>query len=70
MRPDISTKKTILPIFFTSRKPLVLDALPKGQKYRQDDSVKKVILELQSEGSRFAHRKTLVEFAVQTDNSM
>jgi hypothetical protein len=35
IRPDISTK-TMLTIFFTSRKLVILDALPKGHKYSQD----------------------------------
>jgi hypothetical protein len=60
----------MLTIFLTSRKLLVLDALPKEHKYNQDYFVKKVIPELQSERSRFVRLKTLVEFAAQLDNSM
>jgi hypothetical protein len=70
IRPDNSTKKTKLTRFFTSRKLLVLDTLPKGQKYDHDYLVQKVIPELQCERSRFARRKTLVEFAAHLDNSI
>jgi hypothetical protein len=57
IRPDISTKETMLTVFFTSRKFLVLDALPKGQKYNEDYFAQKMIPELQPERSRFARRK-------------
>jgi hypothetical protein len=60
----------MLTAFFTLRKPLVLDVLPKGQKYNQDYFVQKIISELQSERSRFARGKTLAEFAMHMDNSI
>jgi hypothetical protein len=41
----------------------------KGQKYNQDYFAENVIPALQSERSRFAPRKTLVEFAAQMDPS-
>jgi hypothetical protein len=56
--------------FFRSRKLLVLDALPNGQKYNSDYFVQNMIPELQSERSRFARRKTVIEFAANMDNSM
>jgi hypothetical protein len=60
----------MLTIFFASRKLLVLEPLPKGQKYNQDYYVQEVTPELQSERSRFARRNTLVEFPVHMDNSI
>jgi hypothetical protein len=60
----------MLTVFFTSRKLLVLDSLPKGQKYNQDYFVQKMIPELQSERSRFARRNAPVELAAHMDNSM
>jgi hypothetical protein len=44
--------------------------LPNGQKYNQDESDPKAISELQSERSRFARRKTLVEFATRMHDSI
>jgi hypothetical protein len=59
----------MLTVFFTSRKLLVLDALPNAQKYDQEDFLQKVIPELKSERSRFARLKILVEFASHINNS-
>jgi hypothetical protein len=36
IRQDISAPKTMIPIFFTSRRLLVLGTLPKGTKFNQD----------------------------------
>jgi hypothetical protein len=35
-RPGIGVKKTMFTIFFTNRKLLMAEDLPKGQKYNQD----------------------------------
>jgi hypothetical protein len=59
-----------LTVFCTSRKLLIGDALPKGQKHNHDYFVQKVIPELESGRSGFARRKTVVEFAAQMNNSM
>jgi hypothetical protein len=69
IRLDISAKKAMLSVFFTSRKLLELDSMSKTQKYDQEYWVQKVIPELQCERSRFARRKTLIESAAQMDNS-
>jgi hypothetical protein len=61
--PDISTKTIMHMVDFTSRKLLAVDGLPKGQKCKQDDFVQNLVPDLQSERSRFARQKTLVEFA-------
>jgi hypothetical protein len=65
---DSSMKNTILTVFFASRRPLILDALPKGQKYNQDCFLLKATPELQSERSRFPRRKILVEFVAHMDD--
>jgi hypothetical protein len=67
IKPDVSTKKTMLRVFFRSRKRCVLDGLPKGQKYDQDHFLQKMIPESQPERSRFACLKTLLEFATRMD---
>jgi hypothetical protein len=48
-RQGISVKKTMFPIFFTNRKLLIAEYLPKGQKYNQDYFISDVLLDLERE---------------------
>jgi hypothetical protein len=69
-KQNISAKKTIGIIFFTSTRLLVLNFLPKGTKFNQDYFIDTVLPNISSEKRRIARRKGLQSFSVPTDNSM
>jgi hypothetical protein len=50
-------KKTIFTIFFTNRKLLIVEYLPKGQKYSQDYCISDILPELEREKMRYERRK-------------
>jgi hypothetical protein len=67
---NISAKKTMVAIFFTSTRLLVLNFLPKGTKFNQDYFIDRVLPNLYSEKRRIARRKGLSSFLVYMDNSV
>jgi histone-lysine N-methyltransferase SETMAR len=69
-KQNISAKKIIITIFFTSTQLLVLNFLPKGIKFNQDYFIDTVLPNLYSEKRRIARRKGLPSFSVHMDNSM
>jgi hypothetical protein len=56
-RKEIGVKKTMSTIFFTNRKSLIAEYLPKGQKYNQDYFSSDVRPELKRENMRYSRRK-------------
>jgi hypothetical protein len=56
-RPGIGLKKTMFTIFFTHRKLLIVEDLPKGQKYNQDYFISEILPELAREKMRYKWRK-------------
>jgi hypothetical protein len=69
-KQNTSAKKTMVTIFFTSTRLLVLNFLPKGTKFNQDYFIDTVLPNLYSERRRIARRKGLPNFPVHMDNSM
>jgi hypothetical protein len=68
-KQNISAKKSIVTIFFTSTRWLVLNSLPKGTKFNQDYFIDAMLPNLYSEKRRIARRKGLPSFSVHIDNS-
>jgi hypothetical protein len=60
---NISAKKTMVTIFFTSIRLLGLNFLPKGTKFNQDYFIDTVLLNLYSKTKRIARRKGLPSFS-------
>jgi hypothetical protein len=69
-KQNISAKETMLTIFFTSTRSLVLNFLPKVTKFNQDYFIDTVLPNLYSEKRQIARRKGLLGFSVHMDNSM
>jgi transposase len=69
-KQNISAKKTMVIIFFTSTRLLVLNFRPKGTKFNQDYFIDTMLPNLYSEKRRIARRKGLTSFSVHMDNSM
>jgi transposase len=67
---NISAKKTMVTIFFTSTRLLVLNFLPKGTKFNQDYFIDTVLPNRYSEKRRIARCKGLPSFSVHMDNSI
>jgi hypothetical protein len=67
---NICAKKTMVTIFLTSTRLLVLNFLPKGTKVNQDYFIDTVLPNLYSEKRQIARRKGLPSFSVHMDNSM
>jgi hypothetical protein len=66
----IGDKKTMITLFFTARKLIFLDALPKGHKYNQQTSVDYILMDLKKANLSF-HRCMLGStFAVGMDSSL
>jgi transposase len=70
IRRDISGPKTMVTIFFTSRRLLVLEALPKGTKFNQDYFIDAIFPGLYNEKTRISHKSNFPAFSVHMDNSM
>jgi hypothetical protein len=70
IRRDISGQKAMLPMFFRSRRLLVLEALPKGIKFNQDYFIGAMIPELYNEKTRISRKEGFPAFSVHIDNSM
>jgi hypothetical protein len=70
IRRDISGQKTMLTIFFTSRRLLVLEALPKGTKFNQDYFIDAIFPGLYHEKTRISRKEGFPAFSVHMDNSM
>jgi hypothetical protein len=56
-RQEIAVKETMVTIFFTNRKLLIPEYLPKGQKYNQDYFISDILPELKREKMRYERRK-------------
>jgi transposase len=69
-KQKISSMKTMVTIFFTSIRLLVLNFLPKGTKFNQDYCIDTVLPNLYSEKRQIARRKGLPSFSVHIDDSM
>jgi histone-lysine N-methyltransferase SETMAR len=68
-RPEIGVKKLEFMVFFTKRKLLIADDLPKGQKYNQDYFISHILPELEREKMRYKWRKQGGTFYVHMDHS-
>jgi hypothetical protein len=69
-KQNISAKKTMVTVFFTSTRLLVLNFPPKGTKFNQDYFIDTVLPNLYSEKRLIARRKGPPSFSVHMDNSM
>jgi transposase len=69
-KQNISAKKTMVTVFFTSTRLLLLNFLPEGTKFNQNYFVDTVLPNLYSEKRQIARRKGLPSFSVHMDNSM
>jgi histone-lysine N-methyltransferase SETMAR len=70
VRQGISGRKTMITIFFTSTRLLVLEALPKGAKFNQDYFIDAIFPGLYNEKTRISRKKGFPAFSVHIDNSM
>jgi histone-lysine N-methyltransferase SETMAR len=68
-RQGIGVKKTMFPLFFTNKKLLIAEYLPKGQKYNQDDFFSDILPELEREKMRYKRRKQDRTIFVHMDHS-
>jgi hypothetical protein len=68
-RQNISAKKNMVKILFTSTRLLVLNFLPTGTKFNQDYFIDTVLPNPYSEKTRIARHKGLPGFSVHMDNS-
>jgi transposase len=69
-KQNISAKKTMVTIFFTSTRLPVLKFLSKGTKFNQDYFIDTVLPNLYSEKRRIARRKGVPSFSVHMNNLM
>jgi hypothetical protein len=70
IRHDISGQKTMLPIFFTSTRLLVLEALPKATKFNHDYFIDAIFPRLYNEKRRISRKEGFLAFSVHRNNSM
>jgi hypothetical protein len=63
-------RKKMITIFFTARQPILLDALPKGNKFNQQYFIDYVFPDLKKENRNFRRRMPLATFWVHMNNSM
>jgi hypothetical protein len=70
IRRDISRQKTILTIFLTSARLLMLEALTKGAKFNQDYFIDAIFPRLYNEKRRISRKEGFPAFSVHMDNSM
>jgi hypothetical protein len=70
IRGDISEQKTLVQIFFTSRRLLVLEARAKGTKFNQDYFTDAIFPGLDNEKRRISREERFPAFSVHMDNSM
>jgi hypothetical protein len=67
IRRNISGQETLLPIFFTSTRLLVLEPLPKGTKYDQNYFIDAIFPGLYNEKRRISRKKHFPTFSVHMD---
>jgi hypothetical protein len=70
IRQDISVPKTMITIFFTSRRLLVLETLPKGPKFNQDYFNQCIFPRFYREKTRISRKMGFPAFSVHLENSM
>jgi histone-lysine N-methyltransferase SETMAR len=63
------TNKTMLTVFFTSRRLIVLEALPKGTTFTQHYFVSDILPHLDGEKLRYRRNNPGQEFSLHMDNS-
>jgi hypothetical protein len=68
--PNNWHEKTMTVIFFTARQLILLEALPKGNKFNQQYFVDRFFPDLKTENLTFYRRMPLIIFWVHMDNSM
>jgi hypothetical protein len=56
-RKEVGAKQTMLTIFFTNRKLLITECLPRSQKYNQDYFVSDILPEMEREKLIYEGRK-------------
>jgi hypothetical protein len=69
-RQGIGAKRIMITLFFTAKKRIVLDVMPKGWKYNQLYFVDDIVPGLKRGKMSFARRKPRSTFWVHMDNSM
>jgi hypothetical protein len=70
IRQGISGQETMIPLFFTSTRRLVLETLPRGMKCNQDYFIHAVFRGLPNQKPRISRGKGFSAFSVHIDNSM
>jgi hypothetical protein len=70
IRRETSGQKTLLTIFFPSRRLRVLEVLPKGTKFNQDYFIGAIFPGLYNEKRRISRKDGFPAFSVHMDNSM
>jgi hypothetical protein len=68
-RKEIGVKKTMFMIFFTNRKLLIAEYLPKGQKYSQDYFISDIFPELERAEMRYKRKKQGGPFYIHMNHS-
>jgi hypothetical protein len=68
-KQEIGVKKNMFTIFFTNRKSLIAEYLPKDQKYNQDYFISDILPELERQKMRYKRRKQGRTFFVHMDYS-
>jgi hypothetical protein len=63
-------EQTMITIFFSAHQLILLDVLPKGSKFNQQDFIDYVLPDLKTENRSFRRRMPLATFWVHMDNSM
>lgn len=66
----LGTKESMITLFFTERKLIVLSVLPKDRKYDQLYFVRNIFPDLKKANMKYQRRKPGSAFWVQMDNSM
>jgi hypothetical protein len=70
IRRDVSAPKTMITIFFTSRRLLVLEARPKGTNFNQDCLIQCIFPRLESEKGRISRNTGFPAFSVHVNSSI
>jgi hypothetical protein len=69
-REGVSRKKIVITLFFTGRKPIVLDALPKSRTSHQRYFIRHIFPDLKEENRRYQRRNPESTLWVRMDNSI
>jgi hypothetical protein len=69
LRAGFQAKKTMITVFFTATRLIVLDSLTQGQSFTQDYVVSEIVPTFTQEKLRFRRHHPGVTFSVHMDNS-